>query len=50
MCFDPMNKKRKVGENRFTLSKEERSRLMIEHARSGMAFAGLVVCRVTPIR
>src|SRR4051794_34569982 len=41
-CFYPMNKKRKVGENWFTLPKEERSRLMIEHARSGMAFAGRV--------
>src|SRR5437588_746366 len=30
-CFYPMNKKRKVGENWFTLPKEERSRLMIEH-------------------
>src|SRR6267142_5339760 len=38
-CFYPMNKKRKVGENWFMLSKEERSRLMVEHARSGMAFA-----------
>ena len=42
MCFYPMNKKRKVGENWFLLSKEDRSRLMIEHARSGMAFAGRV--------
>jgi peroxiredoxin len=41
-CFYPMNKKRKVGENWFTLPKEERGRLMIEHARSGMAFAGRV--------
>jgi chlorite dismutase len=41
-CFYPMNKKRKVGENWFTLSKEERNALMSEHARSGMAFAGRV--------
>jgi chlorite dismutase len=47
MCFYPMNKKRKVGENWFTLSKEERSRLMIEHARSGMAFAGRVSQLIT---
>ena len=47
MCFYPMNKKRKVGENWFMLSKEERSRLMIEHARSGMAFAGKVSQLIT---
>lgn len=47
MCFYPMNKKRKVGENWFTLPKEERSRLMIEHARSGMAFAGRVSQLIT---
>jgi hydrogen peroxide-dependent heme synthase len=47
MCFYPMNKKRKVGENWFTLPKEERSRLMIEHARSGMAFAGRVTQLIT---
>lgn len=46
-CFYPMNKKRKVGENWFTLPKEERSRLMIEHARSGMAFAGKVSQLIT---
>ena len=41
-CFYPMNKKRKVGENWFTLSLDERKALMSEHARSGMAFAGKV--------
>ncbi len=41
-CFYPMNKKRKVGENWFTLTKQERNVLMSEHARSGMAFAGKV--------
>lgn len=46
-CFYPMNKKRKVGENWFLLSKEDRSRLMIEHARSGMAFAGKVSQLIT---
>ncbi len=46
-CFYPMNKKRKVGENWFTLSKEERGELMIEHARSGMAFAGKVSQLIT---
>jgi len=46
-CFYPMNKKRKVGENWFLLSKEERSRMMIEHARSGMTFAGKVTQLIT---
>ena len=46
-CFYPMNKKREVGENWFTLPKEDRSRLMIEHARSGMAFAGKVSQLIT---
>ena len=46
-CFYPMNKKRKVGENWFMLSKEERSRMMIEHARSGMAFGGRVSQLIT---
>ncbi len=46
-CFYPMNKKRKVGENWFLLSKEERSRMMIEHARSGIAFAGKVTQLIT---
>ena len=41
-CFYPMNKKRKVGENWFSLPFAERSRLMAEHAKSGMAFAGRV--------
>lgn len=46
-CFYPMNKKRKVGENWFTLAKEERNRMMSEHARSGMAFAGKVSQLIT---
>lgn len=46
-CFYPMNKKRKVGENWFLLAKEERNRLMIEHARSGIAFAGKVTQLIT---
>jgi len=41
-CFYPMNKKRKVDENWFLLSKDQRNALMSEHARSGMAFAGKV--------
>ncbi len=46
-CFYPMNKKRKVGENWFTLDFRERNRLMAEHARSGMAFAGMVSQLIT---
>jgi peroxiredoxin len=46
-CFYPMNKKRKTGENWFTLSKQERNRMMSEHARSGMAFAGKVSQLIT---
>lgn len=47
VCFYPMNKKRKTGENWFTLPKEERSRMMGEHARSGMAYAGKVSQLIT---
>lgn len=46
-CFYPMNKKRKVGENWFTLPFAERNKLMAEHARSGMAFAGKVTQLIT---
>jgi chlorite dismutase len=46
-CFYPMNKKRKVGENWFLLPLEERSRMMNEHARSGMTFAGKVTQLIT---
>ena len=47
VCFYPMNKKRKVGENWFLLPLEERQRLMAEHARSGMEFAGKVSQLIT---
>jgi peroxiredoxin len=47
VCFYPMNKKRKVGENWFLLLKQERSRLMGKHARSGIAFAGKVSQLIT---
>ena len=46
-CFYPMNKKRKVGENWFTLPFDERNRMMNEHAKSGMAFAGKVSQLIT---
>lgn len=46
-CFYPMNKKRKVGENWFLLPYAERNKMMAEHARSGMAFAGKVSQLIT---
>jgi chlorite dismutase len=46
-CFYPMNKKRKVGENWFTLDFAERNRMMAEHAKSGMTFAGKVQQLIT---
>jgi chlorite dismutase len=46
-CFYPMNKKRKVGENWFLLPYEERHRMMAEHAKSGMMFAGRVTQLIT---
>jgi hydrogen peroxide-dependent heme synthase len=46
-CFYPMNKKRKVVENWFLLSYEERNRMMAEHAKSGMTFAGKVQQLIT---
>ena len=46
-CFYPMNKKRKVGENWFTLPFSERSRLMSEHGASGMKFGGRVSQLIT---
>lgn len=47
MCFYPMNKKRKVGENWFTEPFESRKAMMAEHAKSGMAFAGKVTQLIT---
>jgi chlorite dismutase len=46
-CFYPMNKKRKVGENWFLLPLDERNRMMAEHAKSGMTFAGRVQQLIT---
>ncbi|MBT3891672.1 MAG: heme-dependent peroxidase [Planctomycetaceae bacterium] len=47
MCFYPMNKKRKVGENWFMMDFVERNLLMSEHARSGRQFAGKVQQLIT---
>ena len=46
-CFYPMNKKRKVGGNWFLLGFDERTRLMAEHARSGMTFSGQITQLIT---
>ena len=46
-CFYPMNKKRKVGENWFLLPFSKRNRMMSEHAKSGMKFAGKVTQLIT---
>ncbi|MEX0819506.1 MAG: hydrogen peroxide-dependent heme synthase [Pirellulaceae bacterium] len=46
-CFYPMSKKRKVGENWFSLAFSARNRMMAEHARSGMEFAGKVSQLIT---
>jgi len=46
-CFYPMNKKREVGANWFTLPFEERNRLMTEHGHTGMKFGGKVTQLIT---
>lgn len=46
-CFYPMNKRRAVGANWFTEPFSLRNRMMAEHARSGMEFAGRVSQLIT---
>ncbi len=46
-CFYPMNKKRKTGENWFLTPFSARNKMMAEHARSGMEFAGKVTQLIT---
>ncbi len=46
-CFYPMSKRRTVEGNWFTLPYEERLELMMEHGKSGRAFAGRVLQVVT---
>jgi hydrogen peroxide-dependent heme synthase len=46
-CFYPMNKWRKPDANWFLLPTSERHRLMAEHARSGIRFAGKVSQLIT---
>lgn len=42
LCFYPMSKTRKQGQNWYLLPFEERAELMAQHGRSGMLFAGQV--------
>ena len=42
VCFYPMSKRRDVGQNWYALSLEERSRLMMEHGKTGRGYAGKV--------
>jgi len=46
-CFYPMNKRREVGANWFTLPFSARNQMMAEHAQSGMEFAGKVSQLIT---
>ena len=46
-CFYPMNKQRQVGANWFSLPFDDRYRMMAEHGRSGMKFAGKVTQLIT---
>jgi chlorite dismutase len=46
-CFYPMNKWRLPGANWYALDFDERNRMMTEHGRSGMAFAGKVTQLIT---
>ncbi len=43
VCFYPMNKRRDAGQNWYTLSLDERSRLMHTHGMTGRRYAGRIV-------
>ncbi|HEY4129157.1 MAG TPA: chlorite dismutase family protein [Gemmatimonadaceae bacterium] len=43
VCFYPMNKRRDAGQNWYTLTLDERSRLMQTHGLTGRRYAGRVV-------
>jgi chlorite dismutase len=42
LCFYPMDKRRNVGQNWYTLPLHERARLMAEHGGTGRRYAGRV--------
>lgn len=46
-CFYPMSKRREGHANWYTTPFEERSEMMMEHGKSGRAFAGKIVQLVT---
>jgi hydrogen peroxide-dependent heme synthase len=47
VCFYPMNKTRDTGQNWYTLTLDERSRLMWAHGLTGRRYAGRVVQIIT---
>lgn len=46
-CFYPMSKRRNVGQNWYEQPYDERHRMMAEHGKSGMTFAGRIVQLIT---
>lgn len=46
-CFYPMSKRRKVGQNWYTLPYDERDQLMRGHGKVGRTFAGRVLQLIT---
>jgi chlorite dismutase len=47
VCFYPMSKRRQTGQNWYTLTLEERSRLMQAHGMTGRRYAGRVLQIIT---
>src|ERR1041385_2000689 len=47
VCFYPMTKRRDTGQNWYTLSLDERSRLMMAHGKTGRRYAGRVLQIIT---
>ena len=47
ICFYPMNKKRNLSDNWYSLSQDERASYMREHGRTGRRYAGKVTQIVT---
>jgi chlorite dismutase len=47
ICFYPMTKRRDAGQNWYTLTLDERSRLMLAHGQTGRRYAGRVLQIIT---
>jgi chlorite dismutase len=47
VCFYPMSKRRQAGQNWYSLSLEERSRLMYAHGLTGRRYAGRIMQVIT---